>query len=241
MFTGSILDLDPDTEYECRFRMSDPDGVDGKKNGLSEKIVAVRTRAEPKPYRGGRVYHVYPRDFEGPKEEPAFANLMAAYYTGWCEADWWNVAPPRVQPGDTILVHAGLYVDDPTFYGADGWDQGTGTPIGGTYYLTAKGTPEKPIAIKAAGIQAVIAKSFARIFYRNAFNIGLPIFESADASERIQQNDEVEIDADKGVIRNMTTKEVYSSNPIPPFMQELIDAGGLIAWTKRKLKNTSGT
>jgi len=98
-----------------------------------------------------------------------------------------------------------------------------------------------PIAIKAAGIQAVIAKSFARIFYRNAFNIGLPIFESADASERIQQNDEVEIDADKGVIRNMTTKEVYSSNPIPPFMQELIDAGGLIAWTKRKLKNTSGT
>jgi hypothetical protein len=151
MFAGSILDLDPDTEYECRFRMSDPDGVDGKKNGLSEKIVAVRTRAEPKPYRGGRVYHVYPRDFAGPKEEPAFANLMAAYYTGWCEADWWNVAPPRVQPGDTILVHAGLYVDDPTFYGADIWEQGTGTPIGGTYYFTAKGTPEKPIAIKAAG------------------------------------------------------------------------------------------
>jgi 3-isopropylmalate dehydratase small subunit len=97
-----------------------------------------------------------------------------------------------------------------------------------------------PIAIKAAGIQAVIAKSFARIFYRNAFNIGLAIFESSDASEKIRQNDEVEIDADKGVIRNLTTKEGYRSNPIPPFMQELIDAGGLIAWTKRKLNDTSG-
>ena len=92
-----------------------------------------------------------------------------------------------------------------------------------------------PIAIKAAGIQAVIAKSFARIFYRNAFNIGLPIFESTEASEKIKENDEVEIDANEGIIRNLTTKEAYKANPIPPFMQELIDAGGLIAWTKRKL------
>lgn len=92
-----------------------------------------------------------------------------------------------------------------------------------------------PIAIKAAGIQAVIAKSFARIFYRNAFNIGLPIFESTEASEKIRENDEVEIDADEGIIRNLTTKEAYKANPIPPFMQELIDAGGLIAWTKRKI------
>jgi len=95
-----------------------------------------------------------------------------------------------------------------------------------------------PIAIKAAGIHAVIAKSFARIFYRNAFNIGLPIFESTDASEKIKENDDVEIDADEGIIRNLTTKETYRANPIPPFMQELIDAGGLIAWTKKKLKNT---
>ena len=92
-----------------------------------------------------------------------------------------------------------------------------------------------PIAIKAAGIQAVIAKSFARIFYRNAFNIGLPIFESAEASEKVKENDEIEIDADKGIIRNVTTQEEYKANPIPPFMQELIDAGGLIEWTKRKL------
>jgi len=92
-----------------------------------------------------------------------------------------------------------------------------------------------PIAIKAAGIQAVIAKSFARIFYRNAFNIGLPIFESAEASEKIWEHDRVEIDAGEGVIRNLTTNETYQANPIPPFMQELIDAGGLIAWTKRRL------
>ncbi|MEJ2109123.1 MAG: hypothetical protein P8Z37_04260 [Acidobacteriota bacterium] len=120
MFAGSILDLEPDTEYECRFRMSDPDGVDGKRSGYSEKTVTVSTRPEPEPFTGGNIYHVYPWDYEGLKEEPAFNNLMAAYYTGWCEADWWDVAPPRVRPGDTILVHAGLYVDDPTFYGADG-------------------------------------------------------------------------------------------------------------------------
>jgi 3-isopropylmalate/(R)-2-methylmalate dehydratase small subunit len=93
-----------------------------------------------------------------------------------------------------------------------------------------------PIAIKAAGIQAVIAKSFARIFYRNAFNIGLPIFESAEASEKVKEGDEIEIDADRGIIRNVTTQEEYNANPIPPFMQELIDAGGLIEWTKKKLE-----
>ena len=93
-----------------------------------------------------------------------------------------------------------------------------------------------PIAIKAAGIQAVIAKNFARIFYRNAFNIGLPIFESSEASEKVKEGDEIEIDADRGIIRNVTTQEEYKANPIPSFMQELIDAGGLIEWTKRKLE-----
>ncbi len=93
-----------------------------------------------------------------------------------------------------------------------------------------------PIAIRAAGISAVIAKSFARIFYRNAFNIGLPIFESADASEKIRDNDELEIDADKGIIKNLSKNEQYSVKPIPSFMQELISAGGLIEWTKKKLQ-----
>ncbi|MEW6162429.1 MAG: 3-isopropylmalate dehydratase small subunit [Nitrospirota bacterium] len=93
-----------------------------------------------------------------------------------------------------------------------------------------------PIALKAAGIQAVIAKSFARIFYRNAFNIGLPIFESPDASEKIKETDVIEIDADIGIIKNMTRQEEYKANPIPKFMQELIAAGGLVEWTKKKLK-----
>ncbi len=96
-----------------------------------------------------------------------------------------------------------------------------------------------PIAIKAAGIQAVIAKSFARIFYRNSFNIGLPIFESEEASERIKEGDVIEVDADKGVINNTTTGEQYIANPIPPFMQELISSGGLIAWTKKRMKGAA--
>lgn len=92
-----------------------------------------------------------------------------------------------------------------------------------------------PIAIKAAGIQAVIAKTFARIFYRNSFNIGLPIFESPEASEGIREGDVIEIDADNGIIRNITKAEEYRAQPIPLFMQELIVAGGLIEWTKKKL------
>ncbi|MDP3112567.1 MAG: 3-isopropylmalate dehydratase small subunit [Thermodesulfovibrionales bacterium] len=92
-----------------------------------------------------------------------------------------------------------------------------------------------PIAIKAAGIQAVIAKSFARIFYRNSFNTGIPIFESEEASEKIAQGDEIEIDTDGGIIKNISKGETYKANPIPPFMQELISAGGLVEWTKKKL------
>jgi len=92
-----------------------------------------------------------------------------------------------------------------------------------------------PIAIKASGVQAVVAKSFARIFYRNAFNIGLPIFESVEASGKIREDDKIEIDADKGIIKDLTTGEEYEANPIPSFMQELIEAGGLVEWTKKKL------
>ncbi len=92
-----------------------------------------------------------------------------------------------------------------------------------------------PIAIKAAGIQAVIAESFARIFFRNAFNIGLPIFESKEASIDIKEGDVVEIDAQNGIIRNITRNVEYKARPIPPFMQELIKVGGLINWTRRRL------
>ena len=85
-----------------------------------------------------------------------------------------------------------------------------------------------PIAIKAKGISCVIAKSFARIFYRNAFNIGLPLIESSDAVDGTEEGHELEVDLAKGEIRNRTTGQVFQANPIPPFMQKIIDDGGLM-------------
>jgi 3-isopropylmalate dehydratase small subunit len=91
-----------------------------------------------------------------------------------------------------------------------------------------------PISIKTAGVSCVVAKSFARIFYRNSFNMGLPIFESAEAVEGIKEGEEIEVDADRGVIRNLTTNREFKVAPVPSFMQELIAAGGLMAYTKKK-------
>jgi hypothetical protein len=146
MFAGSILDLEPDTAYEARLVMSDPDGV----RGPAERIVTVRTRAEPRPYAGGRVFHVYPHGFKGQKVEPSFEGLMCAY-NYWCAGtDWATSGRPRVRPGDTILVHAGTYKYNRYEYTNNASVNRT-VPLDGTYYLTADGTPEMPIAIKAAG------------------------------------------------------------------------------------------
>ena len=94
-----------------------------------------------------------------------------------------------------------------------------------------------PLAIKAAGISCVVAKSFARIFYRNAFNMGLPIFESSDAVDNTLEGDEIEVDADSGEITNHTRHRTFEAKPIPPFMQELIAAGGLMKYAqKRQMK-----
>jgi len=92
-----------------------------------------------------------------------------------------------------------------------------------------------PIAIKAAGLSCVIAKSFARIFYRNCFNMGLPIFESEEAAEKIEVGDEIEVDMDTGVIKNLTKNEEYQAGAVPPFMQELIKSGGLMESVKKKI------
>lgn len=94
-----------------------------------------------------------------------------------------------------------------------------------------------PIAIKAAGIQAVVAPSYARIFYRNAFNIGLPIFELPELKGNFKEGDRIEIDADNGAIKNITTGKNFQATPIPPFMQELIATGGLVEWTKKKISS----
>lgn len=85
-----------------------------------------------------------------------------------------------------------------------------------------------PIAIKASGISCVIAATFARIFYRNAINIGLPIMECREASEKIQAGDEVAIDFDTGVIRNLTRNESYQAEPFPEFIKEIISKNGLL-------------
>jgi hypothetical protein len=155
MFAGSILDLEPDTEYEARFIMSDPDGVVGQNGKSATKTVTVRTRPEPKPYAGGQVFHVYPPDYKGTKIEPAFDALMCAYNYYCGGGDTVTAGRPRVKAGDIILVHAGLYKYHPEYYTGDRSINAT-TPVEGTYYLTASGTPEKPIVIKAAGDGEVI-------------------------------------------------------------------------------------
>lgn len=85
-----------------------------------------------------------------------------------------------------------------------------------------------PIAIKASGISCVIAKTFARIFYRNAINTALPIMECEEAAMKIQSGDEVEVDFDTGVITNKTKNETYQAQPFPNFIKEIINAGGLL-------------
>ena len=108
----------------------------------------------------------------------------------------------RVRPGDIM---------------AAGWNFGCGSS-----------REHAPLAIKTAGVSCVIAKTFARIFYRNAINIGLPILECEAASDAIAAGDEVSVDFDTGVITNLTKGETYQAEPFPPFIQEIISKGGLM-------------
>ncbi len=93
-----------------------------------------------------------------------------------------------------------------------------------------------PVALKAVGLSGVIAASFARIFYRNAFNMGLAIFESPQAAAAIKGGAEISLDVDTGVIIDLSTGKKYQSQPIPPFMQELLADGGLMAHLKKQLE-----
>jgi 3-isopropylmalate dehydratase small subunit len=92
-----------------------------------------------------------------------------------------------------------------------------------------------PISIKTAGVSCVIAASFARIFYRNSINIGLPILESPEASQAIAEGDQVEVDLSSGKITDLTSGKTFQAVPFPPFMQELIKAGGLISYVKTRI------
>jgi hypothetical protein len=145
-FAGSILNLIPGTQYECRFVLVDPDGTTGQ----TTHIVTVTTRTEPMPSKEGRTLHVYPPDYKGDRIEPSFTSVLQAYY-GAGLGDWSVVWERRAQPGDTILVHVGLYKPERFNY-----VDPMMTPFDGSMSLTLKGTKEKPITIKAAGDGEVI-------------------------------------------------------------------------------------
>ncbi|NLM68483.1 MAG: 3-isopropylmalate dehydratase small subunit [Firmicutes bacterium] len=114
----------------------------------------------------------------------------------------------RVQPGDIIVA--------------------------GKNFGCGSSREHAPLAIKAAGVSVVIAATFARIFYRNAINIGLPILECPEAVERIEAGDELAVDFTSGVITNLTRNESYQGQPFPKFMQDLIAAGGLLSYIKKQ-------
>ncbi|MCX6632501.1 MAG: hypothetical protein NTW28_33270 [Candidatus Solibacter sp.] len=145
-FAGSILNLQPGTEYECRFQLTDADGVTGQ----STQSVRVRTRTEPQPSPQGRTLHVYPPDYQGKRMEPSFTSILEAY-CGAGLGDWSVVWERRAQPGDTLLVHVGLYRPERLNY-----VDPMMTPFDGSMSLTLKGTPDKPITIKSAGDGEVI-------------------------------------------------------------------------------------
>ncbi|MDF9408536.1 MAG: 2,3-dimethylmalate dehydratase small subunit [Pelotomaculum sp. PtaB.Bin013] len=127
-----------------------------------------------------------------------------------CMEDADPAFPDKVKPGDMIIA--------------------------GKNFGCGSSREHAPIAIKAAGVSCVIAKTFARIFYRNAFNIGLPIFEAPEAAEDIKEGDELTVDASSGVIINKTTGKTYQATPVPPFMQQIIAAGGLINYVSERMK-----
>lgn len=118
--------------------------------------------------------------------------------------------PSKVQPGDIIVA--------------------------GENFGCGSSREHAPIALKAAGVAAVIAPTFARIFYRNAFNMGLPIFELKDAEE-IKEGETISINLDEGTIENQNTNKTYTFTPIPPFMQELLSCGGLMNYAAKEAKN----
>ena len=107
--------------------------------------------------------------------------------------------------------------------------------IAGINFGCGSSREHAPIAIMGAGVSCVIAKSFARIFFRNSINLGLPVLESPEAAEAIERGDEIDVDLATGTIRNLTTEQVFTAKPFEPFMMDIIEAGGLVEYTKKKM------
>jgi 3-isopropylmalate/(R)-2-methylmalate dehydratase small subunit len=145
---------------------------------------------------------------------------------------------------DVIIPARFLNVSDKKFLAANAFadlrpDFGKGVKtgdvmVGGNNFGCGSSREHAPLAIKEAGISVIIAKSFARIFYRNSFNIGLPILESREAVESIEENDIVSADLATGVIVNKTKGKTFQAKPVPDFMREVIDAGGLVDYIKKQ-------
>ena len=106
--------------------------------------------------------------------------------------------------------------------------------VGGENFGCGSSREHAPLCLKTAGVKCVIAKSFARIFYRNSINIGFPIMECEEAADKIEKGDEVEVDFSTGVITNKTKNETYQSQPFPEFLQKMIDADGLVNYVNSK-------
>ncbi|MCI5567907.1 MAG: 3-isopropylmalate dehydratase small subunit [Veillonellaceae bacterium] len=106
--------------------------------------------------------------------------------------------------------------------------------VGGKNFGCGSSREHAPVAIKAAGITAVIASSFARIFYRNSINIGLPLLEIGDDVDKINAGDKLRVDVSTGIIENLLTGDTYHAHPLPGFVQEIADAGGLVQYVMSK-------
>jgi 3-isopropylmalate/(R)-2-methylmalate dehydratase small subunit len=107
--------------------------------------------------------------------------------------------------------------------------------VAGNNFGCGSSREDAPVAIKSAGISCIIARSFARIFYRNAINIGLTILESPEAVDALREGDQIEVDPAAGSIRNLSRSEAYRAAPFPPVIQKIIDDGGLIQFVRRRL------
>ncbi len=109
--------------------------------------------------------------------------------------------------------------------------------VGGRNFGCGSSREHAPISLKGAGVSCVIGESFARIFYRNSINIGLPILESAEAARAVKQGDELRINTDTGQIENLTRKKVFYAQKFPPFMQNMIRSGGLMKYIRNSRKS----
>jgi 3-isopropylmalate/(R)-2-methylmalate dehydratase small subunit len=121
----------------------------------------------------------------------------------------------------------------------DGWSRNVGPGdiiVAGSNFGCGSSREIAPIAIRGAGISCVIADSYARIFFRNAINLGYPILQSPPAAEAVEAGDELEVDLEEGLIRNFTKGDEYRAEPFPQFMTELMRMGGLVPWVRRRLE-----